>query len=220
MSTFLKRLTWANFAALFANRENLEIAEQVRELMAAATSCAAKLGREVELRETDMIEDEHRGDAALEKIEKAIERGFIVRFGKGSPSQLAHELDDVIDGMRDVARHIETYRIYLDPFPQSSSELMRTITESIKYLSEMVNEIFSGRINSGRLSDLAASIIDLERKADTIRAGAERALAAAAVVTDPRAFIAPKDLNDQLESITDHTRHCAIIALSIARQEA
>src|SRR3989338_2349659 len=69
MRRILRYLTWAQLRATFGNQENIEIAEQLRELMAAARECSTKLSREIELHESDMVGAEHRGDAALQRVE-------------------------------------------------------------------------------------------------------------------------------------------------------
>lgn len=216
----LGRITWAELRAAFGNQENAEIAEQLRELMSAARDCSRKLSRGAALHESDMIGDEHRGDAALQRIEEALERGFNVRFGKGDPTKLAHALDDVIDGMRGVARHIETYAKFLDPFPDTSNELVDVVQRGIDNLDHLVHEVLNGRIKLDRVRTFADEIIDLESQADVIRARAEQALVSDNSVADFRTFWAQKGLNDLLERVTDHSKHCAVNLLSIARQEA
>ncbi|HEY4520165.1 MAG TPA: DUF47 family protein [Candidatus Paceibacterota bacterium] len=215
-------LTFNGLLAFFGNKENAIIASGLRELMGAAQTCSSKLGLEGKLRESDMIEDEHRGDAALKKIGEAIERGFSIRFGKSDPTKLAHELDDVIDGMRDVARHIETNKMFLDPFPVSSGRLVHIVIESVAYLGKVIDEIVSDSANRDRLNVFSIEISDLEHEADVIRAQAEKELALSPLssIPDFRAFLAVKGLNDILEKITDHTKHCAVVAVSMARQEA
>jgi len=216
----LSWLTRANFMAIFGNQENAEIAAQLRELMSAAVHCSIKLDRKFELRESDMVEDEHRGDAALGRIEDALERAFLVRFGKADPTRLAHELDDIIDGMRDVARHVETYQAFLKDFPESSWDLIEIVKKGIDNLDKMISEVLNGRVNRSLVSQLASEISDLERQADVIRARAEQELASQPTIGDFRSFFAQKGLNDLLEGITDHAKHCTVNVLAIARQEA
>ena len=220
MRRILRYLTWAQLRATFGNQENIEIAEQLRELMAAARECSTKLSREIELHESDMVGAEHRGDAALQRVEEALERAFNLRFGKADPTRLAHELDDVTDGMRGVARHVETYAKFLAPFPESSRELIEAVQQGVENLAHLVNEVLNGRIDRERVRTFADTIIDLESRADVIRARAEQALVADSAVTDFRAFLAITGLNDLLERVTDHSKHCAVNLLSIARQEA
>ena len=220
MRRLLKYLTLAQLRATFGNQENAEIAAQLRELMSAARNSSNKLSRESELRESDMVGEEHRGDDALQRVEEALERGFNVRFGKADPTRLAHELDDVIDGIRGVARHIETYAKFLNPFPDASRDLIKAVQLGIDNLDHLVDEVLNGRINRDRVKQYADVIIDLESRADVIRARAEQALVADGSVTDFRAFLAITGLNDLLERVTDHSKHCAVNLLSIARQEA
>lgn len=211
---------WPSFFKLFQNRENAEVARGLRELMNAAVACSIKLDRKLDLKEEDMIELEHKGDAAVDRIEEALEYAFIVRYGKGDPTRLVHELDDTIDRMRDVARHIETYARFLHPFPKRSWELIMLVQEGVKQLDAMVSEITNGRIRRDRVHQCANEIGRIERAADKERADAEKELAAMKDIPDVRAFEAHKRLNNLLESITDHLKHCAVGVLAIARQEA
>ena len=168
-----------------------------------------------------IIEDEHRGDQALKALSLAIEQAFITRstLGKSDVTYLGHELDNVIDGMRDTAEHIDTFRRFLPSLPAPAGELIEIVYEDVQRLNQLVRELTNGRIDFPVMNELSARISEIERQADGVRLDAIRGLVDSDF-DDYREFSAQKDLIDLLESITDHVKHCSVTVLSMARQEA
>ena len=205
----------------FGNKDNAALAKHLRELASAAFACAEKFRVGVAMDLAGIIDDEHRGDQALKSLSLVIEHAFITKetLDKADVTYLGHELDNVIDGMRDTAEHIDTFRRFLPELPEAAGELIEMVYEDVQHLNQLVRELTNGRIDFPAMNKLSARVSEIERQADSVRLNAIRALVDADF-DDYREFSARKDLIDLLEAITDHVKHCSVIVLSMARQEA
>lgn len=213
---------WDVLTALFGNVDQKKVDTELRALSAAARDCAAKLRKGLEMDVDEITADEHRGDDALRRLSEAVEDTFIPRLttSKADTTRLGHELDDAIDLMRDVAEHIATYRRFLPELPLAASTLIRIVNDAIERLDRLIKELTNGKIEFDTVNRLAKEISALERDADRTKNDAIGELVRRDHFADFREFGAQKDLIDLLEGITDHAKHCAVIVLSMARQEA
>ena len=221
LRTLADTRVWGVLTKVFGNKDNAAISKHLREHSAAALACAEKFRAGIRMDLAGIVEDEHRGDQALKALSLAIEQAFITRstLGKSDVTYLGHELDNVIDGMRDTAEHIDTFRRFLPSLPAPAGELIEIVYEDVQRLNQLVRELTNGRIDFPVMNELSARISEIERQADGVRLDAIRGLVDSDF-DDYREFSAQKDLIDLLESITDHVKHCSVTVLSMARQEA
>ena len=205
----------------FGNKDNAAVAKHLRELSAASRECATELHRGSSMNLDTITDYEHAGDDALEALSLALERSFILQetLRKADATHLGHEMDDVIDGMRDVANHLNTYRGFLPELPRSCVSLIEIVYTGAHKLDKLVVALTDGRIDFRSMNRLRTDISQLERDADTIKRDEISRLVNHEHFDDFRAYEAQRDLINRLEGITDNVKHCAVIVMSMARQE-
>ena len=70
-----------------------------------------------------IIDHEHRGDAIVDDIHELLDNAFIMRFDIADCMRLTDDLDNVIDGMRKVAIHIDIYKPVIGELPPDAMQL-------------------------------------------------------------------------------------------------
>ena len=108
--TGMSRSIWEAVGRFFGPSQNERFAALLLQLADTAVACAAHF------RKTDgqdlpgIIDFEHRGDAIVDEIHELLDNAFILRFDVADCMRLTDDLDNVIDGMRKVAFHIDIYK--------------------------------------------------------------------------------------------------------------
>ena len=218
----MRKTIWDAVGRFFGPSVNERFAELMGKLAQTSVECA-KLFRESKGQDlAGIIEFERKGDAIVEEIHEILDNSFIMRFDISDSMRLADELDNVLDGMRKVAVHIDIYRPILTPLKSDAVEMLTVAERMQSDLRDLVAMLGEPRLTLPRVRDLATKIDDDESVADKIAAAAERRLVAE--YSPPGAnrleFIAWEKLYRQLEEMTDHANHCAKLVLSLARKEA
>lgn len=214
---------WNIVAGFFGNTQNAEVVQELRALVVIVRDCASKLKPGLKMSLVDIVEAERRADKVHLHFNAAVEKAFILRAtlnNKPATIQLGHELDDMIDGMRDVAQHIDTFQKFLPELPEGSGRLIAIVEESAELLMRLSDELANGRIDLEEMKQIVEQVSRLEREADEIKNEAQKTFVDTEEVGDFRLYLARSGLIGGLESITDHAKHCAIMMLSMARQEA
>ena len=136
--------------------------------------------------------------------------------------KLTDDLDDVIDGMRKVALHIDAYRIYLSNIRPEAIELMKLGGEMLVEVDKLVAMLAGPRLSLAAVRVIADQIDAMESDADKLTSNYERKLVAEFSTPGANAleFIAWHQLFHLLEQIIDDANHCARQILSLARKEA
>jgi hypothetical protein len=210
---------WAN---LFGPSRNDKYTELLQRIAHLAVECAA-LFRKTEAGDSaGIIELERKADRVVDEIHELLDNAFILRFDIPDAMRLADELDDVIDGMRKVALHIDAYKIHLTAKRPEALELMDLSGTMLQRLELLVAMLAEPRLSLVKVRELANEVDEMESRADRIVADHERHLVEEFSRPGASAlgFIAWHQLFHLLEQITDDANGCASLILSLARKEA
>ena len=169
-----------------------------------------------------IIAFEKRADQIVDKVHELVDDTFIMRFDVADATRLTDALDDVIDGMRGAAAHIDIYKIYLAELRPDAIELIIAGERAILALRALVRTLQEGKLSTLRSRNLAAAINEAEAQADKIIAQAERALVSEFSKPDRNAieFIALERLYAMLEEMTDDAKKCGKLIVSLSRKES
>lgn len=209
-------------AALFGPSRNETFAALLKQLSATLVECSTHFretgGRDL----AGIIDFEHRADALVEEIHELLDNSFIMRFDIADSMKLTDELDNVIDGMRKVAIHLDVYSLHLTALRPEAVELIKIGDGMVRQLDDLVAMLGQPRLSLARVRELARVIDDAESKADGIVSEVERKLVVEFSQPETRTigFIAWHQMFHLLEEMTDDARRCAKLILSLARKEA
>lgn len=209
-------------AALFGPSRNDQFAALLKQLSDTVVACA-KHFRETGGRDLKGIIDfEHQADALVDEIHELLDNSFIMRFDIPDSMKLTDDLDNVIDGMRKVAIHMDVYKLHLAELRPEAVELMKLGDEMVNQLHDLVGMMGEPRLSLARVRETARLIDDGESRADRLVSDVERKLVAefSQPTTKTIGFIAWHQLFHLLEQMTDDANHCAKLILSLARKEA
>ena len=214
LSNLLKQLT--------APSHNDRFAEHLLKLADIAVACAAHF-RETggqDLRGT--IDFEHAGDAIVDEIQELLDNAFIFRFDVGDALRLTDDLDNVIDGIRKAAFHIDIYKPLLNTLRPEALQLLAVGERMIGDVRRLVAMLSEKSLPLGVVRDVARIIDEGESEADRIVADAERKLVAEyrPQGANRLEFIAWDKLYQLLEETTDEANHCGKLIASLARKES
>jgi uncharacterized protein len=210
------------FTRMFGSSHNDKYAELLLALANTAVATASHFRATGGGDLKGIIDFEHKGDAIVDEIHELLDNSFIMRFDIPDAMRLTDEVDNVIDGMRKVAIHIDIYKPLFGKMRPDASELMQIggqLVDGVRDLAAMLSE---PRLSLAKVREVARAIHEGEAKADDLMAKAERALVAEYIAPGANRleFIAWTKLYSLLEEITDDANHCANLVLSLARKEA
>ena len=211
-----------NLTRFFGPSPNDAFAGQMKELVDTMVEAAVHF-RKTEGRDLDgTIAYERKGDRHVDRIHEILDNAFIMRFDISDAMRLADELDNVLDGMRKTAMHIDIYKSLLKSPQQDAQQLIATAERMVGRLRDLIAMFAEPRLSLPRVREIATAIDEDESEADRIAALAERRLVLE--YSPPGAnrleFIAWSKLYLLLEEMTDHANHCAKLIVSLARREA
>jgi uncharacterized protein Yka (UPF0111/DUF47 family) len=81
-----------------------------------------------------IIDYEHKGDAIVDEIHELLDNSFILRFDGADCMGLTDDLDNLIDGMRKVAFHIDIYRPLHDTLRPEAIEIFGVAALAAEWL--------------------------------------------------------------------------------------
>ena len=168
------------------------------------------------------IDFEHRADLIVDEIRELLDNSFIMRFDIPDTMRLSDDIDDVVDGMRKVALHIDAYKPLLTEMKPEVIELMQLSETMLKDVDQLVAMMAEPRLSLARVREVANRVDEAESHADKLVSDYERKLVAqySAPGANALGFIAWHQLFHLLEQMTDDANHCAKLILSLARKEA
>lgn len=218
----MKKRIQSALANLFGPSRNDQFAELLRQVSAVALECAAHFRVTMGQDATGIIAFEHKADRIVDQIHELLDNSFIMRFDISDSMRLTDDLDDVVDGMRKVALHVDAYRIYLGKMRPEAIELMQLSGDMLIEVDKLVAMLAEPRLSLGAVRVIADKIDEMEGKADRLTSDYERSLVVefAAAGAHTLEFIAWHQMFHLLEQITDDANHCARQILSLARKEA
>jgi uncharacterized protein len=210
------------WATLFGPSHNDQYAVLLKRVSDIALECAEHFRRTKGQDLNGTIDFEHKADRIIDEIHELLDNSFIMRFDIADAMRLADELDDVIDGMRKVALHIDAYQIFLKETRPEVEQLMTLGGNMLVQLDKLVIMLGEPRLVLSQVREVADQIDAMESDADMIVARHERKLVEefSAPGMNGLGFIAWHQLFHLLEQMTDDANHCASLILSLARKEA
>lgn len=213
---------WQTVGRFFRPAQNDRFAQLLLRLADTAVACAAHFRETGGQDHTGIIDFEHRGDAVVTEIHELLDNAFILRFDIADCMRLTDDLDNVIDGMRKVAIHIDIYRSVLAPLRPEAIDLFAIGERMMSGVRQLVAMLGEPRLSLPAVREAASAIDAWEAEADRLVATAERKLVAEFSRADANhlAFIAWDKLYQLLEEMTDEANHCGELILSLARKEA
>lgn len=213
---------WEAVGRFFGPSQNDRFAQLLIQLADTAVACASHF-RETGGQDLPAIIDyEHRGDAIVDEIHELLDNAYILRFDVADCMRLTDDLDNVIDGMRKVAIHIDIYKPLVVPLRPDALELFAIGERMMRGVRDLVAMLSEPKLSLTGVRDLARPIDEAEAEADRLVAAAERKLVTeyAAPGANRLEFIGWDKLYQLLEQMTDEANHCAKLILSLARKEA
>ena len=213
---------WGAVGNFFKPAQNDRFAELLLKLADTAVACAAHFRETGGLDHTGIIEFEHQGDAIVTEIHELLDNAFILRFDIADCMRLTDDLDNVIDGMRKVAIHIDIYRPLIAPLRPQAMELFAIGERMMGGVRQLVAMLGEQQLSLRAVREVATAIDNAEAEADRLVAAAERSLVTEFSPADANhlGFIAWEKLYQLLEGMTDEANHCGELILSLARKEA
>ena len=210
------------FAGLFGASHNERFAELMTELANKTVECAVHFNKTDGRDLAGVIAFEREGDKLIDQIHEILDNSFILRFDIPDAMRLADELDNVLDGLRKTAMHIDIYKGLLTKQNQDFKQLCVVVEKIITRLRDVVLMLSEPRLNLARVREVATEVDNFESEADAIVALAERRIVAeySPAGANRLEFLAWHTLYQFLEDATDHANHCAKLVLSLARKEA
>ncbi len=209
-------------SSLFGPSNNERFAGLLRQLADTVVECSKhfleSLGRDL----TGIVDFEHKADTLVDAIHELLDNSFIMRFDIPDSMKLTDDLDNVIDGMRKVAIHLDVYKIHLLELRPEALELMRISDHMASMLRDLVLMLGEPRLKLSRVRELSTAVDNAEAEADKIVSAVERQLVEeySQPGANPIGFIAWHQLFHLLEEMTDDANHVAKHILSLARKEA
>ena len=213
---------WESFSRFFGPSRNDEFAKLLGDLAATAVECAAHFRKTTGQDLQGIITYERKGDAVVDRIHELLDKSFILRFDIPDAMRLTDDLDNVIDGMRKVAIHIDIYKPFLAELRPDALELFGIGESMMSGVQTLVGMLSEPRLSLARVREVATVIDQQEAAADMLVSAAERRLVAEYGKPGSNAleFLAWDKLYQLLEETTDEANHCARQILSLARKEA
>jgi predicted phosphate transport protein (TIGR00153 family) len=149
---------------------------------------------------------EHEADTLGMKLFDTLHKSFVTPFDPEDIFALIHHLDDIIDGMEDVAHRAEAYR--LSPVPEAMTRLTATLQEAAKGVSAALKALE----NKGDVIGACIALKSFESEADAITRTEIAKLFAHE--RDAVALMKQKEIYEYFEKTADA---CARVATIIGR---
>ena len=150
---------------------------------------------------------ERRADSVLHDIFKRLNQTFITPLDPEDIHSLGTHLDDVIDGIEDMAYCLATYK--LDPVPEKIKEGCRQIVACCAALHQAFQALHENR----KLVEHCIEVTRIEDLVDHLMRDAVREMFEQE--TDPIRIIKLKELYDLLEATTDYCEDVSVVLQNV-----
>jgi len=209
-------------ARLLGDSPNKAFGKHLLDLADVGVACAAHFRQTNGQDLPGIVSFEKSADKIVDAIHELLDNAFIMRFDTPDALRLTDALDDVIDGMRGAATHVDIYKRYLRVLRPEAEELVVAGESAIRALRDLVSAVSIGPMSLNRAREGAKAINEAEANADKIIARAERNLVDefSRMETNTLEFIALEKLYSMLEQITDDAKRCGKLIVSLIRKEA
>ena len=168
-----------------------------------------------------IIQIEHTADEVVGQVNRLVDETFIPPYDKRDIVHLAHELDDVVDGLRTAVRQIVSYRALNVQDGQFLTATAKAFNDLIRRGATELKGVVDGMpaLDHDGVREAARIIAGLEAEGDELFARAIHDLFPNPNQPLTAAMLAWRDIFRQLERITDGCEHAMNVIVSIARQE-
>jgi uncharacterized protein Yka (UPF0111/DUF47 family) len=213
---------WSAFGRFFGPSHNDDFARLIGRLGDIAVECAAHFrktsGRDLEA----IVAFERQADTVCDEVHELLDNSFILRFDVQDAMELTDEIDNVIDGMRKVAIHLDIYGGQVKDLSGDPERLIELGEQAVLLVRDLAHMLSAPRLDLARARDLADKVSAIETEADKVTAAAERRLVEryAPAGANRLEFLAWTKLYELLEVVTDDAKHVAKLILSLARKES
>jgi uncharacterized protein len=213
---------WSAVSRFFGPSHNDRFAHLVSELGRIAVECSAHFKKTAGRDLPAIIEYEHKADRVVDEIHELLDNTFILRFDVKDAMELTDELDNMIDGMRKVAIHLDIYGSQLKDLSGDPAKLIELGEQSVLLVNDLAGMLKEPRFNLIRVREIADKVSEVESDADKLVAAAERRLVErySPAGANRLEFLAWTKLYELLEVVTDDAKHVAKLMLSLARKES
>lgn len=213
---------WDALWRMFGASHNERFAELMLQLADTAVETAAHFKKSLGQDLKGIIDYEHKGDAIVDEIHELLDNSSILRFDIPEAMRLTDDVDNMIDGMRKVAIHIDIYQPLLSTLSPEALELLDIAEQMLHVVRDLVAMLSQPRLSLAKVRDGARLLDEAEARADRLASHAERSLVKHYILPTANRleFIAWNRLYQLLEEITDSANHCGKLVLSLARKEA
>ena len=140
---------WEAVGRFFGQSQNERFAQLLLQLAETAVACAAHFRQTGGEDLSGIIDYEHRGDAIVDDIHELLDNVFILRFDIADCMRLTDDLDNVIDGMRKVAMHIDIYKPVVLPLRPDALELFAIGERMMAGVQELVAMLSEPKLSLG-----------------------------------------------------------------------
>ncbi|MBI2039423.1 MAG: DUF47 family protein [Candidatus Niyogibacteria bacterium] len=161
-----------------------------------------------------IMEQEFLGDEITRQTHELLDRIYITDFDKSDIAGLITKLDDILDGMKTVAKRIRNYDILV--LPSLATAFPPIIIGMVAVLQELIRDLSS--LKSSSMQDAIKDTRSREETADAFLSESLEALFRDEAVPIKK-FIAQKEIFERLEKITDHCQDVVDVISSIVRKE-
>lgn len=162
----------------------------------------------------EIIDLEHEGDRLNREVYQTIDRSFMTRIEKPDIQHLIHNLDDILDGLHDVAYLVDICD--MKKIEQDAIDVVAVIQEMLLVIKESIFLMTTRKGLSLEQSQEAHAKVDvLETRADEIwRSGWKRLYQE----FDRKEFVARTKMLDSLEKVSDRCLKAMSVVDSITRK--
>ncbi len=164
--------------SLFGPSRSDRLVELLKELSNTALECAAHFRACKGKDAAGIIAIEHRADRIVEQIHELLDNSFIMRFDIPDSMKLTDNLDDVVDGMRKVALHLEAYAPFVSELSPDAMEVFGLGEAMLKGHRHSGRYAERPRLSLAKVREVTNRIDAAESKADKLVAEKERKLVA------------------------------------------
>lgn len=204
------------------SKSNTQFAEQIDSLAKVAVECAAHFrttaGRDLK----SIVDFERKADRIVDDIHELLDNSFILRFDVQDAMELTDEVDNLVDGLRKIAIHLDIYKDLIRDLDGDAAQLVALGEQGIIKVAGMTAMIGEPRLDLAKARELADAVSKIESDADQLVAAVERRLVRqySPAGANRLEFLAWTKLFELLEKVTDDAKHCAKLILSLARKES
>jgi predicted phosphate transport protein (TIGR00153 family) len=183
------------FFELFARHADTILlgAKELQAMLAGGTT--------VQHHYTAVLAAEDAADAITREVVQAVRRTFVTPFDRSDIQTLIGRMDDTLDQMKKTAKAMALYG--LTDFGADARSLGDSVVRSAELLREAVPLLSSISPNATRINLLCEQIRQVEGEADDVHDAGVATLFRQADPGAALAFIAAREILDQLEKVVD-----------------